>query len=90
MKIALLLVVTGIAVILWTKNNNTFKCRGIILKALCKYYLYCTENRITLAVSFDDMESYPKTFFRLWDWGYTEILPKEKFEIIKEYIDERK
>lgn len=27
------------------------------------------------------------TFYRWWDWGYTRILPKDKFEIIKPYLE---
>ena len=37
-------------------------------------------------VSYDDMESDNKTLLRLWDWGYTRILPPEKFELIKPFI----
>lgn len=38
-------------------------------------------------VDYDDMENYVVTLWRLWDWGYTRILPKDKFEIIKPYIE---
>lgn len=41
-------------------------------------------------VDYDDEESYDDTFKRWWDWGYTRILPPEKFEIIKPYIEKAK
>lgn len=41
-----------------------------------------------ILVTFHDMESFYKTFFRLWDWGCTRILPPEKYELIKPYLKE--
>ena len=38
-------------------------------------------------VAFEDMEPYDKTFWRLWDWSYKRILPKDKFAIIEPYIE---
>jgi hypothetical protein len=35
---------------------------------------------------FNDIEPFERTVFRLWDWGYKRILPKDKFEIIKPYL----
>lgn len=40
-------------------------------------------------VNYDDLEDYDKTLWRLWDWGYTRILPKEKFDVIKPYLERR-
>ena len=37
-------------------------------------------------VSYDDMMGYCKAVFRFWDWGYKNILPKDKYELIKDYI----
>ena len=36
---------------------------------------------------FDVMEPGYKTFWRLWDYGYKRIIPKETYELIKEYVD---
>jgi hypothetical protein len=33
------------------------------------------------------MESYNKTLYRLWDWGYKRIVPKEIYDRIKDYIE---
>lgn len=69
------------------KNDNTCAMHMKIIYAIYKYRLQCIEQRETAKVNYDDMESYERTLFRLWDWGYTHILPKEKFEIIRPYID---
>lgn len=37
-----------------------------------------------------DIESLDKTFFRLFDFGYKNILPEEKYEIIEPYIKKGK
>ena len=37
-------------------------------------------------VNYDDMESLETTIYRLDDFGYENILPRYKFEIIKDYI----
>lgn len=34
----------------------------------------------------DAMEDFYTTLFRITDWGYKNILPKEYFEVIKPYI----
>ena len=36
---------------------------------------------------YDHIRPYFITVFRLWDWGYKNILPKEDFELIKPYIE---
>ncbi len=36
------------------------------------------------------MEGYDKTLWRWWDWGYKNILPKEDYELIKPYIQEKR
>ena len=76
-------------VIAIAKNINTFNCHDKIGKAIKKYKIVCIQNHDWEAlhfVEYKDMEYYMKTLCRLWDWGYTRILPKDKFEIIKPYI----
>lgn len=91
-------IITAIVIALWllflliliVKNFNTFEKRQKIINAIGAYLRCVIEEGgfypYSNAVDFDDMESYKKTFFRLWDWGYTRILPPEKFEIIKPFI----
>lgn len=74
---------------MFVKNNITYHHRIKIIVAIFNYRLECTytrTNKIVL-VDYSDMEKYNKTLTRLWDYGYTRILPKEKFEIIKPFID---
>lgn len=74
--------------IMLVKNDRTYAMHMKILDAILKYRLQCIDQDKPCKVDFDDMESYDETFHRFWDWGYTNILPKEKFEIIKPYIKE--
>lgn len=58
-------------------------------KAIYDYKIACIKecNWDDLhSVKYKDMKDYMKTFWSFWDWGYTRILPKDKFEIIKPYI----
>ena len=71
------------------RNINTFRCHNKIDTAIYEYKLVCIRNHNWGAlhfVEYKDEEHYIKTFWRLWDWGYTRILPIDKFEIIKPYI----
>lgn len=72
------------------KTNNTFKNRIIIIDAIYAYVLWCVKNNADIEVDYTDMETYDETDNRYFDWGYTNILPQEKFELIKPYIKEGK
>ena len=91
--IELILIICGISFIVCSiviaKNLNTYLCQDKIDKAIHEYKLMCIRNSDWDAlhyVEYEDEENYIKTFWRLWDWVYTRILPKDKFEIIKPYI----
>ena len=88
--IDLLIVVTFWTIVVWFKNENTYKNHIIITKAIYNYKIALIENGILEEglVDYDDMRGYEATLFRFWDWGYKNILPKDKFEIIKPYIKE--
>lgn len=73
-------------IVLAFKNVNTLNNRLRILDAINKYHADCIRKVIEPSVDYGDKEDYDKTLWRLWDWGYTRILPKDKFEIIKPYI----
>lgn len=68
------------------KNEVTYKHHDKLDKAIYRYKMVCICNRTKYFVDHDDMENYNRTLYRFWDWGYTRIIPKEKFEIIKMYI----
>ena len=64
-----------------------------ILDAILNYKLTNLDNLLAYDMSkvdFDDTEDIARTIFRIWDWGYKRILPKDKLEIIKPYIKWRK
>lgn len=79
--------------IMLIKNEVTWHNRMIVFNAI---FLYCRDvvdhhdfsesDDPPYMVYFGDEEDYEKTLYRLWDWGYTRILPPDKFEIIKPYI----
>ena len=81
-----LMIVFGI--LLSFKCNNAFKNQWKILEAISNYIDETEEYRIAMLI-LTNMKSIPKTIFRLWDWGYKNILPKEDFELIKPYIKEK-
>ena len=70
------------------KNDITYENRCKIIDAILYYKIKCIDSEEEALVDNSDMESYDKTLYRLWDWGYTRILPEEKYEIIKPFIKE--
>ena len=68
------------------KNENVYENRTKINHVIYDYKVDCILNERQELVDYKDMEDYMKTFWRFWDWGYTRILPKDKFDIIKSYI----
>ena len=69
------------------KNFNTLKKHEIISTAI--FYYNCTaisERRFEDQISYYVMESYEKTLFRVWDWGYKNIVPPDVFEKIAPFI----
>lgn len=82
----LLLLFLGVMLV---KNQVTFEQHVRITNAIHNYHVDLI-NRGHFGeyeVYYEDEEDYDKTLWRLWDWGCTRILPKEKFEIIKPYLD---
>lgn len=86
----LMAVILILSVIFSVKNLVTFINRSKINDAIFLYRCQCYRKNDKSLVSFDGMESYLATMFRLWDWGYKHILPPEKFEIIKPFIKNKK
>lgn len=68
------------------KNGNTFRNHKIILYAIYDYAVDQDKKGEAYSVYFDDMEEYDTTLLRWWDWGYKNILPRDKFKIIEPYI----
>lgn len=72
------------------KNENTYRMHRIILSAIIRYQMEQHENGKEIKVYIMHMESYDTTYERWWDWGYKNILPPDKFKIIKPYIVTRR
>ena len=70
------------------KLENTAEKRWIILCAIDNYVIENDDTKKGL-ILFSSMESFVRTLFRLWDWGYENILPKEDFELVKPYLEEK-
>lgn len=68
------------------KNKITYENILKINDAIYRYQIRCIGKGISPIVDYSDREDYDQTLWRLWDWGYTRILPKDKFEIIKPYM----
>ena len=75
-----------LTIVLIFKNDNTCMQQMRIACAIGEYGHACIRSGEKRMVEFEDMESYDRTLFRLWDWGYTRILPPDKFEIIRAYV----
>lgn len=73
------------------KVENAFRNSTLIDRAICMYQLdMINADNFNFEVDYTDEESLDSTIKRWWDWGYTRILPPEKFEIIKPYIEKAK
>lgn len=72
-------------IFIWIKSGFAMNAHLKILNAIDSYSdesrNYTEANRLLCR-----MESYFKTLFRFWDFGYKHILPKEDFELIKPYL----
>lgn len=95
--LGMLVVVTAWLIFSLTRIENTSKNQMIIAAAIfayqnrmCDEHDWTSSSPIEYAVSYDDMESFDDTYKRWLDWGYTRILPPDKFEIIEPYIQDKK
>ena len=76
------------SIVMMFKADNTRKNHRKIFDAIDDYGEK-TNDHFNCIRLIDSMESCDRTLFRFWDWGYTRILPKEDFELIKPYIKEK-
>lgn len=85
----------------WKKaKKDEYASSMIIIEAICQYQLHCLElldngtyNLITYniekdKVKYDDMRSIEHLTWRFWDWkwGPEDILPPDKYELVKPFI----
>ena len=70
------------------KNEVTFKNHKKIINAISSFAKENNECEIGIAL-LHSMEDYNKTLWRWWDWGCKNILPKEDYELIRPYLEEK-
>ena len=81
------ILMSALPILMLVKNENAYKNRAIIIEAIYEYKTtMIISNKSEDKINYADMESYDDTLYRWWDWGYENILPSDKFEIIKPYI----
>ena len=73
-----------------SKKSNTTSKRQDVIYAIYLYNLECMAEEEDIRVTYYDMEDYSKTYWRIFDWGYKKMLPADKYEIIKPYIQKVK
>lgn len=62
----------------FTKINNAIFCYNTNLST-SSYW----QNRIDYGCT----KPYVVVLLKFWDWGYKHILPKDKYELVKNYIN---
>lgn len=84
MNMCFLIAVCCVAILfLYIKNEITHMNRKLVEYAILCSKVYGPHE---LDVSVEDMEPYYVTLLRIADFGYENILPKNKFEMIKGYL----
>ncbi|WP_395546816.1 MULTISPECIES: hypothetical protein [unclassified Lacrimispora] len=87
--LGVLLIMLLICIYLLFKNENTWKKHNMVLEAIYKYNMNIISNEELYEeklIDFDCIESYDKTFYRLYDWGLKRIVHKDVYEKIKNYL----
>lgn len=75
-------------VILLLKNNNTYKNHIILLNAIAEHNSAAMlEDQYDKRISYECIESYYKTLFNLFDWGYKNLVPRDVYKRIEPFID---
>lgn len=80
-------------VYMYVKNNNTFKQRMKIIKAIHAYFQSkkgIEEMDVAeIDYMYHSVEPYDNTLNRRLDWGYKNIVPPDVYEKIEPYIKGR-
>lgn len=87
MIIVIPLFTLALCVAFWARCDNILAKRNIIFSAIRDYHVEL--GAMPHEVNYVDVERFSKTFLRIWDWRYEYILPQEKYEIIKPYIERK-
>ena len=88
MQITVACFILVFGLIMTMKIHVTDEQRRRVYRAILRYRIASYGRKEVPLISLDDAESYFRTLIRLWDWGAEHILPNEKFELIKNLMDE--
>ena len=87
-QMCILMIALMMRILAMIRNEVAFKNQEKIGTAIFKYRIHMISNGFyNFVVSYDDMEPYELTMLRVWDFGYSNILPPDKYEVIKPYIE---
>lgn len=81
-SVALVLTIIFVFLLLY-KNDITYKHHIRLIDAIFEYQ---NNNNFTTDISYDQIEDYGRSLFRLWDWGYKNIVSKDVYKKIEKYI----
>lgn len=87
--LCLLIVISVLTLITVSKADNVLRNQITILNAIDAYFDDTDDYDKTMSL-ITNMKTFGQMVFRLNDWGYENILPKEDFELIKPYIQEKR
>lgn len=77
-----------VTVIVYLKNNNTYKNHMIILNAIAKYnYAAMLEDLWGDRIEYSCVKSYYSSLFNIFDWGYKNLVPRDVYKRIEPFID---
>lgn len=77
---------------MWAKIEITMINHMIIIYAIAEFRkdrIIAKDLKHANDVKSTDMEDFRQTVYRLTDWGYKRILPKEKYELVKPFINRK-
>ena len=83
-----ILFLTLFAILAKIKVEVTYKNYCKIIQAIRAYHINCVITHRKPVVSSKDMMDYEQYAKRIFDWGCKNILPKDKFEIIKPFMED--
>ncbi len=85
-RVVFIIIMLILFFVFFYKNIITYNNRDIIIDAIYEYKIDMKSQGKENEVDYDDMKSYDRTLWNLFNWGYKNILPPNKYEIIKKYI----
>ena len=84
---AIITSVLMVTLFIWVRAEVIYWQYQRIYKALYWYNRIALDNGIPNQTWFDDVVPFNTFMWRFWDFDCKHILPKEKFELVKPYLD---